>query len=152
MPPLEEFLQPRFVWLYVAVALFALEFLAPGLIIFFFAIGACVTAAVCFFVDIGLDLQLVIFIISSVGSLLGLRRWFKGIFLGHAGSRQSGTRNLEDFVGNKAVVKKNISPSSPGKVEFHGTDWNAEADEEIDQGSIVEIVDKYNLTLKVKAV
>jgi membrane protein implicated in regulation of membrane protease activity len=35
-------------------------------------------------------------------------------------------------------------------VEFHGTDWAAEADEEIPEGTMVEIIGKENITLKVK--
>jgi len=35
-------------------------------------------------------------------------------------------------------------------VEFHGTNWLAEADEEIAVETVVEIVGKENITLKVK--
>ena len=85
-------------------------------------------------------------------SLLLLRRWLKGVFLGHAGSKQDLTHNLEEFVGQCAVVKEKIVPKLGGKVEFHGSDWEARADQEIAEGAAVEIIGKDNITLKVKAV
>ena len=44
-----------------------------------------------------------------------------------------------------------IRPNIGGKVEFHGTNWNAVADKEIEVGAVVEITGKDNLTLKVKS-
>ena len=102
--------------------------------------------------DISLNTQLALFIGSSVLSLLFLRRWLKGVFLGHEGSRQDLTLNLDDFVGQRAVVREKILPKLGGKVEFHGTNWEARADEEIAAGTVVEIVEKNNITLRVKAV
>jgi len=48
-------------------------------------------------------------------------------------------------------VKEKIVPKLGGKVEFHGTDWEARSDEEITEGTVVEIVGKDNITLRVKA-
>ena len=79
-----------------------------------------------------------------------LRKWLKGIFIGHITSKQDITENLKEFVGQKAVVKEQITPKLSGKVEFHGTNWAAEADEEIAAGAVVEIIGKDNLTLKVR--
>jgi len=45
-----------------------------------------------------------------------------------------------------------ISPNFKGKVELHGTNWNATADEDINEGEIVEIISKDNLTLTVKRI
>lgn len=71
--------------------------------------------------------------------------------MGHVVSKQDVKENLEEFIGQRAVVKERIVPNSRGKVEFHGTDWQAEADEEIAEGTAVEIIGKDNITLKVKA-
>lgn len=48
-------------------------------------------------------------------------------------------------------MKEKIVPKSGGKVEFHGSHWEAQADQEIAEGTIVEIVGKDNITFKVKA-
>lgn len=152
MDGLKAFLKPEVIWFLIGLALLLLEFIMPGLVIFFFGVGACIVALVCLLTDISINVQLVIFIVSSVLSLLLLRRWLKGMFMGHVVSKQDLKANLEEFVGQKAVVKEKILPKAGGKVEFRGTNWVAEADEEIAEGTVVEIIGKDNITLKVKAI
>jgi membrane protein implicated in regulation of membrane protease activity len=151
MDTLKDFLKPELIWFLVGLILLISEFVMPGLIVAFFGVGAWVVAVICLFADISLNTQLLIFIVSSVLSLLLLRKWLKGIFMGHVVSKQDVKENLEEFVGQRAVVKDKIVPNGRGKVEFHGTDWQAEADEEIAEGTAVKIIGKDNITLKVKA-
>ena len=150
MDTLKDFLKPEVIWFLVGLALLIMEFALPGLIIAFFGIGACVVAIVCLITDIGINTQLIVFIAASVLSLLCLRRWLKGIFMGHVKSKQDMTEDLKEFIGERVVVKEKITPKAGGKVEFHGTNWIAEADEEIAEGTVVEIIGKDNITLKVK--
>ena len=152
METIKEFLTPEIIWFLVGLVLLILEFAMPGLIIGFFGVGAWIVAIVCLMNDIGINAQLALFIGSSVLSLLLLRRWLKGVFLGHEGSKQDLTHNLDEFIGERAVVKEKILPKLGGKVEFHGSHWEAQADEEIVEGAAVEIIGKDNITLKVKAV
>ena len=151
MDTIKDFLRPEIIWFLVGLALLILEFILPGLIIAFFGVGAWIVALVCLITDIGINTQLIIFIISSVLALICLRKWLKGIFLGHAVSKQNLKENLDEFIGQKAVVKEKIIPKAGGKVEFHGTNWVAEADEEIAEGTMVQIIGKDNITLKVKS-
>jgi membrane protein implicated in regulation of membrane protease activity len=148
---IKDFLKPEVVWFLVGLVLLILEFAMPGLIIFFFGVGACVVAVVCLLTEIGINAQLGIFIGASVLSLLLLRKWLKGVFLGHTASKQDLKENLEEFIGQHAVVKEKIVPKAGGKVEFHGTNWEAQADQEIAEGTVVEIIGKDNITFKVKA-
>ncbi len=150
MDTIKDFLRPEIIWFLIGLALLIMEFALPGLIIAFFGVGAWIVALICLITDIGINTQLIIFIVSSVLSLLCLRKWLKGVFLGHTVSKQNLKENLEEFIGQKAVVKEKITPKAGGKVEFHGTNWLAEADEEIAEGTVVEIVGKDNITLKVK--
>ena len=150
MDAIKEYLRPELIWFLVGLVLLILEFALPGLIIFFFGVGAWIVALICLVTDIGINTQLIIFIICSVLSLLILRRWLKGVFLGHTGLKQDLKKNLEGFVGQRAVVREKIVPKLGGKVEFHGTNWEAHADQEIAEGTVVEIVGKDNITLKVK--
>ncbi len=150
MDTIKDFLRPEIIWFLIGLALLIMEFALPGLIIAFFGVGAWIVALVCLITDIGINTQLIIFIISSVLSLICLRKWLKGIFLGHAVSKQNPAENLEEFIGQKAVVKEKITPKAGGKVELHGTNWVAESDEEIAEGAMVEIIGKDNITLKVK--
>ena len=123
----------------------------PGLIIFFFGVGAWLVALICLFTDISINLQLTLFLIASILLLISLRKWLKNIFVVRTGQKQSTDELLQEFVVKKAVVTREIYPQAGGKVEFHGTNWNAEADEIINRGTSVEIIGKNNITLKVKA-
>lgn len=147
---LQDFLKPEVVWCLLAIVLLLLELAMPGLIIFFFALGAFIVALICLLTDIQLTTQLLIFIAASIISLLALRRWIKGVFMGHIASKQNITENPSEFVGEKAVSTTIITPKAGGRVEFHGTSWQAEADEEIPEGTIVQITAKDNITFKVK--
>jgi len=57
-----------------------------------------------------------------------------------------------DFAGKLAVVVEAVAPNKPGRVEFCGTTWTAEAEAELPAGVSVRIRSKKNLTLKVEAV
>lgn len=148
---LEEFLKPELIWFLVGLVLLLAEFAIPGLVILFFGIGAWIVAVVCLLADVSINAQLGIFIGASVLSLVCLRSWLKGMFMGHVKGKQDLTEDLEEFVGERAVVTQAIGAKRPGKVELHGTNWTAEADADISEGAAVEIVAKDNLTLKVKA-
>lgn len=155
MDAIRDFLKPELIWFLVGLLLLIFEFILPGLIIAFFGVGAWLVALLCLLSDYvqgSINTQLIIFIVASILSLLCLRRWLKGIFMGHIVSKQDMTENFEEFVGQRAVVREKITPKAGGKVEFHGTDWEAFADEEIAEGAVVEIVGKDNITLRVKAV
>ncbi len=148
----EELLKPEIIWFLIGLFLVLSELAVPGVVIVFFGVGAWITAVVCWCTDISINLQLGIFIASSVLSLITVRTWIKGTFLGHVKGKQDLREELEEFVGKRAVVTEGITPKLGGKVEFNGTNWMAEAEEEIAAGEVVEIVEKDNITFKVKAV
>ena len=155
MDAIKDFLKPELIWFLVGLVLLVLEFIMPGLIIGFFGVGAWIVAIICLvsaYVTGSINAQLIIFIIASVLSLMLLRKWLKGMFIGHVKSKQDMTEDLNEFIGERVVVKEKITPKTGGKVELHGTNWIAEADEEIAEGTVVEIIAKDNLTLKVKVV
>jgi membrane protein implicated in regulation of membrane protease activity len=151
MENFKEWLKPELIWFIAGLIMFLAEFTMPGLIIFFFGVGAWLVALICLFTDISINIQLTLFLIASILLLISLRKWLKNIFVGRTGQKQSADELLQEFVGKKAVVTREIDPQTRGKVEFHGTNWNAEADQIIDKGTSVEIIGKNNITLKVKA-
>jgi len=83
MDTIKDFLRPEIIWFLIGLILLIMEFVLPGLIIAFFGVGAWIVALVCLITDIGINTQLIIFILSSVLSLMCLRKWLKGVFLGH---------------------------------------------------------------------
>ncbi|MFQ5604430.1 MAG: NfeD family protein [bacterium] len=150
MDTIKEWLKPEFIWIAVGLIFLLLEFAHPGIIVIFFGIGAWLVAITCFFVDISLNMQLLIFLFSSVIALIALRGKFKNLFQQHGYLEAGETEIINEFVGQKAVVVQEITPKSKGRVEFHGSHWDAEADEAIPAGTTVEIVDKDNITFIVK--
>lgn len=148
---IKDFMKPEFIWAMVGLILLLMEFMLPGLIIFFFGVGAWIVAATCFFVDISVNIQLVIFIVSSVVLLLALRKWLRSVFVGHTYSKQAGTQDMNDLVGQKVTVTKKIAPPQTGAVELHGVKWNAAAETAIEAGQLAEITGQDNLTLTVKS-
>lgn len=151
MDTLNEWLKPQLIWFIVGFVMLLLEFAIPGVITIFFGIGAWIVAILCLFLDISLNTQLFIFIISSVLLLIFLRKWFKALFLGRSSTSEFEVEELDEFLGQKAVVTKKITPNTKGKIEFRGSYWKAEAYETIPEGAPVEIIDKNNITLIVKS-
>lgn len=151
MDAIKEYLRPELIWFFVGLGLLLGEFMVPGLVIFFFGIGAWVTALVCWLTHIGINLQLLVFLIVSAMSLLVLRKWLKGIFYGHVTGQQELTEDFHEFIGERAVVTQAITPKSPGKVELHGTEWPACSHQELVEGTAVKIIDKKNITLTVES-
>ncbi|MBU2548517.1 MAG: NfeD family protein [Proteobacteria bacterium] len=145
-----DWLRPELVWFLFGLAMLLLEFAVPGLIIFFFGLGAWLVALICFFGDLSLNAQLILFLVSSVLLLALLRKKLRSLFYGP----RAGFKNIEDpadeYVGRKVTVVSEIRPNVNGRVEFHGTDWEAAAEETIPVGTIVEILAKDNITFRVK--
>ncbi len=145
---MEKFLTPAVIWFIVGFVLFLLEFVVPGLILFFFAVGAWVVAILCAFLDISINLQLLIFLFTSVISVLLLRKWVKDILR----SKKTSTEVIEDeFIGKTAIAETEISFGRNGKVEFRGVSWSASSEETISPGETVTIIGTKSITLIVKS-
>jgi membrane protein implicated in regulation of membrane protease activity len=148
----KDFLKPEYIWAFVGVFLLIMEVFMPGLIVFFFGVGALVVAIACAIWHITINTQLILFMMTSVVLLIALRRWLKGVFMGFTSDSQDSQKNTQDFVGKKVIVIQAISSIQPGIVELNGTNWKAAAQTAIEAGSVVEILGNDNLTLLVKPV
>ena len=149
---MNDLTNPIFVWFLVGLAMFVFELVSPGLILFFFGIGAWVVSILTYFFPITINQQLLLFIVISLVTLFSARRRMKTLFLGFVKSKQNPQEDLDDFIGKKVEVKEKISGQKPGRIELNGTTWSAESDEEISVGAFVRIVSKENLTFKVKKI
>ncbi|MCK5146879.1 NfeD family protein [bacterium] len=149
---LESLLKPEVVWFIVGIVLLVAEFIIPGLIIGFFGAGALIVGLLNLIIPMSLNLQLVLFIIFSLVMLLTLRKSLNRIFMGRSHSAGEHDTEADEFAGERAIVTEQIKPNEPGKVEFHGTQWKAEADVEISKDAHVEVIAKNNITLKVKSI
>jgi membrane protein implicated in regulation of membrane protease activity len=145
---MESFLNAAVIWIVIGFVLFLLEFVLPGLILFFFAVGAWIVAILCLFLDLGINEQLIIFLISSVVTILLLRKWLSKILW----KRKHSTELLEDeFLGKTAKAETAISPGQNGKVDFKGTTWQAASEDTIEKGENVIIIGNESILLLVKS-
>jgi len=140
--------RPELFWFIIGLGLFLLELVIPGFFIFFFGLGAWVTALVCLLVEPGTNLQIVIFAVTSVLSLIGLRKIIQKKFFY---SKENLSEDVEDeFTGKEAIAKADFGSDMNGKVEFKGTMWNAESKAEIKAGQRVIIIEKDSFKLIVE--
>ncbi len=127
------------IWFILGIIVAFLELYLPGFILLFFAIG-CLSAAVALLVlDINLTQQILVFLITSITSLLLLRKWMMRTFQG--ASSNNPDNDFDDFpYGVHVQVLQKISPHKTGRIQYRGTAWDAVADETIESGETAEIV------------
>jgi inner membrane protein len=147
MESINAWLKPEIIWFAIGLVLLIMEFSAPGLIIAFFGLGAWLVAGTCLFIDISLTTQLSIFLITSILSLVTLRKALRKVFKLETIDNQN---EEDEFIGQHAIVTKKINPAEPGKVEFKGADWEAESESELEVGAHVTIVARESIKFIVK--
>ena len=139
------------IWIVVAALLLVAEMFAPGFWLASVAIG-CGAAALAALLPIGLLGQVLVFAVSTVGSLFGLRPVLVRRFL-HARGMEVRT-NVEALVGKSGVVTKRIDPvTRVGRVVVEGEDWRGallEGGGEIEPGTRVIVVQVDGSTLVVE--
>jgi membrane protein implicated in regulation of membrane protease activity len=142
------FSRPELFWFILGLGLFLLELVMPGFIIFFFGLGAWVTALICLIGHPGINLQIIIFAITSTLLLIVLRKIIQKKFLN---SKKTRSDDVEDeFTGKEAIAKIDFGGLKDGKVEFKGTSWSAESASEIKEGERVVIIEKDSFKLIVE--
>ena len=134
------------IWFVVGFALFVLEFAVPGLVLFFFGLGAWITGIVLLVTDTSFNGQIAIFLASSVVFLLLFRKWVKKILW----SRKEASEIEDEFIGKKGTAVSSFGPGKGGKVEFKGTVWDARSEEVIEEGEQVIITGNDSIILIVK--
>ena len=146
MNTLLELMNPPIFWFLVGFVLLIAELAVPTLIIFFFGFGAWITSAASALGLEGSYPQLLLFLSSSMLCLLLFRRALRERLHRVAEDEEE----LKDpSIGKLVVALTELGPGRLGKVELNGSGWQALAQEEIAEGSLVQIVAKENLTLTV---
>jgi membrane protein implicated in regulation of membrane protease activity len=144
---LESLLQPATFWFAIGVVLLCLELITPAFLLFFFGVGGIVTGIACLLGAPSFNQQLLIFMITSISTLISLRRFLRPVQKG----TPTGTRvDADEFKGKTAVVLEPILPPKTGKVELHGTAWRAESAEALPVGTPVTVLSRDNMTVRVQ--
>jgi membrane protein implicated in regulation of membrane protease activity len=125
-----------------------IELLAPSLIIFFFGFGAWVASFIAAYTDASFNVQLMVFITSSLVFLMLLRNKVREMM--GSGDDQENAYVEDDFTGKLVTVTEPITPTSRGKIDLNGSQWTAISDESFEVGERAYIVGKESITFKVK--
>ena len=124
-------------WLILFVILLVIEILTMGLTTIWFAGGALV-AFILAFVGFGLPVQLIVFLLVSIGLLVLTRPIAMKFF-----NQERQKTNAESLIGQKAIVLERIDTlHGTGRAEVNGMEWSAktdDSDETIDAGEVVVI-------------
>ena len=143
-------MSPVLLWFLVGIGFFVVELAVPGFVIFFFGLGAWCAALAVYFFSPSLSGQLSMFLAASLVTLLLLRSWLRGVFSGF--SRQEEDSVNVEPAASTGVVIEDIRPPARGRVKYGGSYWQAEAEEMIPTGTVVNIVEQNNLLVKVQPV
>lgn len=145
-------IEPGLYWLIIGVMLFFLELALPGFILFFFALGALITALAAWLFSISIVWQLALFIVASLVSLFTLRNFIQTRFLGSEDNTFEDPDVKIAVPGRQGVVSVAILPPGEGQIKYSGSFWRATAEEEIGEGEVVVIIKQDNLIVHVEKV
>lgn len=124
-------------WLILFVILLVIEILTMGLTTIWFAGGALV-AFILAFVGFGLPVQIIVFLLVSIGLLVLTRPIAMKFF-----NQERQKTNAESLIGQRAIVLERIDTlHGTGRAEVNGMEWSAktdDSDETIDAGEVVVI-------------
>jgi membrane protein implicated in regulation of membrane protease activity len=146
---MEKLMNLPLIWFIIGFAFFMLEFIVPGFILFFFGVAAWIVAILTLFIDIDLNIQLLIFLGSALASVAFFRKYLKekvGMY------REAPTMLEDEFIGKTGIAETDIYPGRKGKVEFKGTSWDASSEDSITAGQQVRIVETRSILLIVKQI
>lgn len=145
-------LSPQLIWFLLGVVFLIGEMALPGFILIFFTVGCWIAAIITWGTNITVTGQVILFVVVSLVSLFGLRKYSLQTFKGSI-RQDEDDGGMESKRGKTAQVTQAITPHLPGEIKMGGTFWRAVADEEIAKGESVIIVSQTadeGLTFKVK--
>ena len=144
---MDIFYNAAVIWFIAGFIFFLLEFAVPGLILFFFAVGAWIVAILSLFVDLSINAQLIIFLASSILTILFFRKYVKKIIW----TKKHSSEIEDEFVGKTGTAETFIGPGQNGKIDFKGTSWDARSTDVIQKGEHAIIIGNESILLIVKS-
>ena len=138
------------IWLALFVVMLAVEALGPALVSVWFAFGALVALIVSFIPGVAWWVEVVIFVVISLATLLALRPVMRRYF-----KRNNYNTNIDSFTGKRGYVIEDITYLKPGAVKIGDVSWTAipvEKDQKILENEVIEVVAVNGNKLIVKKV
>ena len=138
------------VWLGLFVLMLIIEAIGPALVSIWFSFGALIALIVSFIPGIPWWVEVIVFLVISIATLLALRPLARKYF-----KRNSVRTNVDSFVGKRGYVIEDITLLRPGAVKIGDVSWTAipvKEDETILENEIIEVVAVNGNKLTVKKV
>lgn len=138
------------IWVGLLILFLIVEACTVGLVTIWFALGSLAAFISTFFTE-NLEIQMIVFIISTIATLLMFRPFFKKYI-----KRKQQPTNVDMNIGAEGVVVEKISNiNAVGSVKVRGIIWSALSSEpeiEISEGTtiIVEKIEGVKLVVKPK--
>ncbi len=133
------------IWIIVIISALVIEALTSNLVTIWISLGAFAAAISSYFTD-DIQVQISIFFIVTIITLLATKNLVKKLVL------KKIKTNLDAVVGKRGIVIKSILKDEVGRVKVMGKDWAAISDEELNEGTKVEILEIKGVKLVVKEV
>ena len=134
-----------YLWIAIIIITALFEASTAGLTTIWFTIGGIIAFIVSLFTDI-LLIQFIVFLIISIVCLIFTRPLVKNKLL-----IKKEKTNADSVIGKTGIVTEDINPTNgTGQVKVEGISWSAKADDFIEKGKTVEIINIQGVKLYVK--
>ena len=138
------------IWLALFVVMLVIEGAGPGLVSIWFSFGALIALLVSFIPGVAWWIELIVFVVVSVATLLALRPVVKRFY-----KRNNIRTNVDSFVGKRGYVIEDITFLKPGAIKIGDVSWTAipiDNNEKILENEVIEVVAINGNKLVVKKV
>ena len=130
-------------WLAIVIFLTIVEISTVNLVSIWFVISGIFSMLLALVID-SFTIQLTVFVVLGIMLLISTKSVIKKM------QPKKEKTNLDRIIGTNAVVTQTINKNSPGEVKVEGVLWTATADELIEKGSIVKILEINSTKLRVE--
>ncbi len=138
------------IWLGLFVVFVIIEAATQGLTTVWGAVSALVMAVLSYITGMAVGWQIMVFLVITFGLLVTTRPFFlKKMHMGKYAT------NVDSVMGQEVIVTKTVSKFEKGEARAkNGVIWSAtsEADTDIGQGTVCEVVGVDGNTLRLRAV
>ena len=134
------------IWLSIVLLLIFIEVMTVGLTTVWFVISGIVAMILSLFID-SVEIEFAVFVLGGVLLLITTRPYL----VKKLKVRESKT-NLDRVIGMKGTVTEVIDSLNPGEVKVDGKKWTAIADNKINVGKTVEVLEIIGVKIKVKEI
>jgi membrane protein implicated in regulation of membrane protease activity len=139
---------PGWSWMIVAAVLFALDVMAPGFFLLWFAAAAAVVGLIVFAIPIGFTWQILAFCGLSVASVLGGRALWGGV-RGGLSDKPLLNQRAKQLIGRDFVLATAIQ-SGRGRITAGDSLWSVKGPD-MPAGASVRVIDADGTVLIVEA-